>query len=730
MPDAIKVKYIGSVDGCATAVDVADKDTKGNVIHKYYLPISASESFADKACVESSVSSEASRAKEAEETLKTSLATEIDNRESADSTLQSSIDAETERAKTSEKALTDGLSSEASARENADTALQSNINAEVSTRKAVDETLRSNLDAETTRAKTAEETLTAGLSAETTARENADDTLQTNITAEADRAVAAEKVLTDDLASEISAREASDGTLQSNIDAEAATRETNDNALQANIDAEKTRAEGVEGSLQSGIDGINALIPDQATAANQLADKDYVNSSIATSTATFRGTFDSTDSLKALTGDLNDYAFVEVKDGTTGLTLRYDRYKYSETASDETGNWAFEYTLNNSSFTSDQWKSITSGITAELTAQIGTNKADIATLSSDLGTESSAREAGDSDTLTAAKAYTDQEKANYVLKKGDTMTGTLNVPAINNYNVSTAVSIATGTNADSYFQSQKFRGQGNAGTYNHAIDFGYSGHDRVDFYEWGGIWNFWKNDQSTAVTDKATKLALTIGLDSLSNKSYTYTWPNKTGTFALTSDLSSYLPLSGGTVTGDLTVSKADGFEYSGILETSTAKARPVWFAWADSDGVKNGRPAYDSSFTYNPGTDVLAVGGVAAGQNRYFADGKSGIDLNNSDIVRVNAIYTDAQAQTTAEGIRFSRSDAYSASASYDTIVAAGGTLYFKPNDPLEGAALSDCHQVYHTGNLSAATTSAAGLMSASDKSKVDSCGVIWRQW
>ena len=405
----------------------------------------------------------------------------------------------------------------------------------------------------------------------------------------------------------------------------------------------------------------------------------------------------------------------------------------------------------------------------------------------------------------------------YVLKKGDTMTGTLNVPTINNYNTSTAVSIATGTHADSYFQSKKFRGQGNAGTYNHAIDFGYSGHNQVDFYEYGGIWNFWMNNQSTAVTDKATKLALTIGLNSLSNKSYTYTWPNKTGTFALTSDIkdttysidtgagntitlagsdgtsltktindvahassadsatsltnapslltsgntvavkaggktssyitvpyatkaandgngndiaSTYLPLSGGTVTGDFAVSKADGFEYSGIQEASTDKARPVWFAWANGDGIKNGRPAYDSSFTYNPSTDVLAVGGVAAGKDRFFTDGKSGIDLNNSDMVRVNAIYTDDLAQMTSEGIRFSRSSAYSASASYDTIVAAGGTLYFKPNDPLEGTALSDCYQVYHTGNLFAATSSSVGLMSASDKSKVDSCGVIWRQW
>lgn len=66
----------------------------------------------------------------------------------------------------------------------------------------------------------------------------------------------------------------------------------------------------------------------------------------------------------------------------------------------------------------------------------------------------------------------------------------------------TAPYIATGTDKTHYFQSAKFRGEGNADTYYHAIDFGYSGHNQVDFHEYGGIWNFYENTKGTAADGK------------------------------------------------------------------------------------------------------------------------------------------------------------------------------------------------------------------------------------
>lgn len=56
----------------------------------------------------------------------------------------------------------------------------------------------------------------------------------------------------------------------------------------------------------------------------------------------------------------------------------------------------------------------------------------------------------------------------------------------------TAINFQTGAGANNYFQCRKFRGEGNANTYYHAIDFGYSGHDSVDFYEYDPNWNFYK----------------------------------------------------------------------------------------------------------------------------------------------------------------------------------------------------------------------------------------------
>ena len=111
----------------------------------------------------------------------------------------------------------------------------------------------------------------------------------------------------------------------------------------------------------SAIADITTLIPVAASSTNQLTDTNFVNSSIATNTAYFIGTFSSVAELEAYSGTLtnNDYAFVTSTD-TAGNTV-YNRYKYNGS----TQTWVFEYALNNSSFTSDQWAAINSGITSD-----------------------------------------------------------------------------------------------------------------------------------------------------------------------------------------------------------------------------------------------------------------------------------------------------------------------------------------------------------------------------
>ena len=111
---------------------------------------------------------------------------------------------------------------------------------------------------------------------------------------------------------------------------------------------------------------ITDKIPSQASKENPLADREFVNSSIATNTATFRGTYNSIEELNAVEGmDNNDYAFV-VSTDSAGNTL-YGRYKY------DSNSWVFEYNLNNSSFTSEQWSTINSGLTSSSLSKINEN---------------------------------------------------------------------------------------------------------------------------------------------------------------------------------------------------------------------------------------------------------------------------------------------------------------------------------------------------------------------
>lgn len=124
------------------------------------------------------------------------------------------------------------------------------------------------------------------------------------------------------------------------------------------LSAEVRALQELLSTIQSRLNELNALIPSTATAQNQLADKNFVNSSIATNTANFLGTYTSLADIEAIQNPTNnDYAFLETADGAGNNV--YDRYKYSA----EDGEWLFEYELNNSSFTAEQWATINSGIT-------------------------------------------------------------------------------------------------------------------------------------------------------------------------------------------------------------------------------------------------------------------------------------------------------------------------------------------------------------------------------
>lgn len=117
---------------------------------------------------------------------------------------------------------------------------------------------------------------------------------------------------------------------------------------------------------------ISKLIPNDATISNNLATKEFVNSTVATNTATFRGTYNSLAELEAVAEkDINDYGFVVE---TSGSATVYKRYKYDGSA------WVWEYDLNNSSFTAVQWNAINSNADASKISQIESNRLAIAQL--------------------------------------------------------------------------------------------------------------------------------------------------------------------------------------------------------------------------------------------------------------------------------------------------------------------------------------------------------------
>ena len=105
-------------------------------------------------------------------------------------------------------------------------------------------------------------------------------------------------------------------------------------------------------------------LPNDVSKENKLTTEDFVNSSISTNTANFLGTFNTLEEIEALTDVTNnDYAFWKTTD-TLGSVV-FKRYKYIA----DKQEWKFEYDLNNSSFTAEQWGAINSGITAELVAK-------------------------------------------------------------------------------------------------------------------------------------------------------------------------------------------------------------------------------------------------------------------------------------------------------------------------------------------------------------------------
>lgn len=219
-------------------------------------------------------------------------------------------------------------------------------------------------------------------------------------------------------------------------------------------------------------------------------------------------------------------------------------------------------------------------------------------------------------TSTANAVSTFADATGKIIKNNSTVT-------IDNTGLFTAPYIATGTDKTHYFQSRKFRGEGNADTYYHAIDFGYSEHNQVDFHEYGGIWNFYKNTKGTAADGKlvasikpdgfhgnlngnatsANKVNnnLVIKLnsgttegtnqftyDGSATKNINITPANIGAASSSHNHDSSYVKKSGDTMTGDLKFQKTNSDGTTSITATLRATTGYITGTWLQTTNVGN----------------------------------------------------------------------------------------------------------------------------------------------
>ena len=166
---------------------------------------------------------------------------------------------------------------------------------------------------------------------------------------------------------------------------------TNDSGYQtaANVSsaiATHNTSNTAHSDIRGEISAIDGLIPNQASTSNQLADKNFVNSSVQTATANFRGNWTDWANVPTVATDypadyagnktptVNDYLVVQDASDYTLDTLEGTwRFKYTGTWSvDGKAGWNPEYQVNETPLTAAQLAALNSGITDTLVANIPT----------------------------------------------------------------------------------------------------------------------------------------------------------------------------------------------------------------------------------------------------------------------------------------------------------------------------------------------------------------------
>ena len=237
--------------------------------------------------------------------------------------------------------------------------------------------------------------------------------------------------------------------------------------------------------------------------------------------------------------------------------------------------------------------------------------------------------------------------ANYLPAAGGTLTGALAAPNIT---------------ASNYFTTPSMVGEGDLSTYYHRVDFGHSGVNQFDFYEYGGIYNFYQNQFGGK--DKAILLGKITSngwegnvIGNLSGNAATATNASKVNNHTVNSDVPSGAKFTDTIYTHPSYTAKASGLykvtvDGTGHVSTVTAVTK--------SDITALGIPGSDTN-TWRPlGTtaDTACAGNDSRLSNARPANGGNASTVNghtvNADVPE-NAKFTDTTysvATTSAAGL------------------------------------------------------------------------------
>lgn len=180
-------------------------------------------------------------------------------------------------------------------------------------------------------------------------------------------------------------------------------------------------------ALQTAVNTINGKIPSQATSSNQLADKNFVNSSI-NAFAAYYITKNAAGDPFATKAELNAattfYSGGAVRTPTTNdyCIVLADETKQSETGVDPTtrysyqsNQWEYQYTINDTPLTAAQLSAINSGVTSATVSQVTTNANNISSL-----------QTGKQDKLTAGTNITIDPNTNTISATGGSSITSIN----------------------------------------------------------------------------------------------------------------------------------------------------------------------------------------------------------------------------------------------------------------------------------------------------------------